>query len=153
MTTALDFKSHSIEALRHSGSRVTKQRIAVIECIATASKPLTAPEVFEKLSKRSSGAPLDKVSVYRVLDTLLELNLVHRIAPSGAYIACNHRSCTNVHHILSRCTECEEVKELDVPNEVVAPLLFHMKSAFQFVPDSHLLCMDGVCVDCGGGTE
>jgi Fe2+ or Zn2+ uptake regulation protein len=49
---------------------------------------------------------------------------------------------------MTRCTECNQVQEIDVPSEVVAPLLFHMKNANRFVPDSHLLHMDGVCEAC-----
>jgi len=145
-----DFIKLSLETLRKAGCRITKQRTAVIECISKAKKPLSAPDIFVELSKRSKGAPLDKVSVYRALETLLEYDLVHRVSQTGAYIGCTHQHCVDSHHILSRCTQCDKVRELDVPSEVVAPLLFHMKNAFSFTPDSHLLHMDGICSDCLG---
>ncbi len=147
-TSSRGFREICLETLREAGYRITKQRIAVIESLSKADSPLTAPELYERLSRRSKGAPLDKVSVYRVLDTLLELKLVHRAAPFGAYLACSHQDCSDSHHVLSRCTECDHVEELDVPNEVVAPLLFHMKESLHFTPDSHLLHMDGICSDC-----
>lgn len=139
-----DFKELSIDVLREAGCRVTRQRIAVVECLAAADRPLSAPEVFEAVDSDT----LDKVSVYRALDTLLELNLVHKVPPNGAFLACSHRDCVNTHHVMSRCTECQEVKEVGVPAEVIAPLLFHMKNALSFVPDSHLVHMNGVCEGC-----
>ena len=77
----VDFEETCIEALKAASCRVTKQRLAVIRCIAKARHPLSAPEIYEKLSSRGKTAPLDKVSVYRVLDTLLELNLFNRVSP------------------------------------------------------------------------
>lgn len=143
------FLSTSLEALKTAGCRITRSRIAVIECIAKAEQPLSAPAIYEQLSGSGGGdVTLDKASVYRILDTLSQLNLVHRVTPEGTYLACNHRACKHSHHVLSRCTKCNEVKEVDVPSEVVAPLLFHMKHTLQFVPDSHLLHMDGICADC-----
>ncbi len=145
-----NFTELSLETLRSAGYRITKQRRAVIDCIAKAKKPLSAPNIYKELSKHSKGAPLDNTSVYRVLGTLLENDLVHRVSPSGEYIACNHQHCVNSHHIMSRCIKCNKVEELDVPQEVVAPLLFHMRKALSFTPDSHLLHMDGHCSSCSG---
>jgi len=143
------FKKTCIEVLRKSGCRITHSRVAVIECIAQAAGPLSASAIYEHLSQSKGGeASLDKTSIYRVLDTLLQHKLVHRVTPAGTYLACNHHACHHSHHVLSRCTQCNNVEELDVPSEVVAPLLFHMKHSLQFIPDSHLLYMDGVCASC-----
>lgn len=142
------FAELSIAALKRAGCRVTKQRRAVIDCIAGAKHPLSAPEVYEKLEKSSLESQPDKVSVYRILDTLHELKIVHKVAPSGGYLACNHQACRHSYHIISHCTGCKSVEEMDVPNEVVAPLFFHMKNALKFEPDSHLLHMDGLCDGC-----
>ena len=147
--SAQNFKEACIQALQKVGCRITKPRMAVIECLSKAKTPLSAPALFEKLSSRSNkGTPPDKVSVYRALETLLELNLIHKVAPHGEYLACSHQECLHSHHIMSRCIECNEVQELDVPSEVVAPLLFHMENSLHFTPDSHLLHMDGLCSSC-----
>lgn len=142
------FEKISIEALRTAGYRITEQRRAVISCIATATEPLSAPRLYEELAKNAGTTSVDKVSVYRVLDTLLELNLVHRVNPSGAYVACTHRECTNSFHVMTRCTTCQSVAEMHVPHEVVAPLLFHLSNTLHFTPDTHLLHIDGMCIKC-----
>lgn len=143
-----NFIATSTAALRRAGFRLTKQRVAVLECISTAKKPLSAPEIYESLTKGSQGAPLDKVSVYRILETLLQLHLVHRVTANGSYIACTHQECASPNHIISRCTSCNEVKEVDVPTSVIAPLLNHLEKSSAFSPDTHLLQVDGVCDTC-----
>ena len=149
VSTEEGFLETSLQVLRSAGCRITRSRIAVIECIARSDQPLSAPAIYEQLSRHGDDAvSLDKASVYRILDTLSQLHLVHRVTPEGTYLACNHRSCKHSHHVLSRCTQCNDVREVDVPSEVVAPLLFHMKHTLQFVPDSHLLHMDGICSEC-----
>jgi Fe2+ or Zn2+ uptake regulation protein len=137
-----------LEALRKAGCRITRQRMAVIDCLAHANSPLSAPDLYEQLSQSDESDSLDRASVYRALDTLLELDLVHRVPLTGAYLACKHQSCKKFHHVLYRCTQCEKVQELDVPNEVVAPLLFHLKESLNVTPDTHLLHMDGLCKAC-----
>jgi Fe2+ or Zn2+ uptake regulation protein len=142
------FEQIGVEALRKAGYRITQQRKAVLTCIAEATEPLSAPKLYEALEKRADGSPVDRVSVYRVLDTLLELHLVHRVQPNGLYVACTHHQCTTSFHVMTRCTECQTVKEQHVPHEVVAPLLFHMTQTLAFTPDTHLLHIDGVCSRC-----
>lgn len=142
------FEEMSVQALKKAGYRITQQRRAVISCIARTSEPLSAPGIYEELSKRSDTAGVDKVSVYRVLETLLELHLVHRVIPHGSYIACTHRHCTASYHVMTRCTACQSVEEKHVPHEVVAPLLFHLSNTLNFKPDGHLLHIDGVCSRC-----
>ena len=142
------FEEMSIQTLKNAGYRITQQRRAVISCIAHASEPLSAPRIYEQLSKKSDTAVADKVSVYRVLETLLELHLVHRVIPHGSYVACTHRHCTKSYHVMTRCTECQSVEEVHVPHEVVAPLLFHLSNSLDFKPDGHLLHIDGVCSGC-----
>lgn len=145
------FEELCIRALKDAGCRVTNPRLAVIRCLGSAKKPLTAPEVFtqiEREKKKRAGGAADKVSVYRTLQTLNELKLIHQVMPTGAYIACSHHDCVDSYHVLSRCQNCDRVEELGVPSEVVAPLLFHLQNTNRFTPDSHLLHMEGHCSSC-----
>jgi Fur family transcriptional regulator, zinc uptake regulator len=148
LKSSLGYKNLCIEKLKASGSRITKARLNIIECIGEAKTPMSAPQIYESLLKNSQTTIPDKVSVYRVLDTLLELNLVHRVNPSGDYLACSHLKCTEVYHVISRCNLCNLVQEVDVPNEVVSPLLLYLKKNLKFVANTHLLHIDGSCSKC-----
>lgn len=150
--TKATYTSSCRDALRAAGLRVTKKKLAVIDCLSKAAQPLSAPEVFTLLGKAQSKKTIDKVSVYRILETLYELKLVHRVSPSGKYIACFHQQCTGVHHVLARCSRCKAVHEYDVSRDMVSPLAAYLKRKFGFCPDQHVLSMDGLCAQCSRST-
>lgn len=136
------------EALRASGARITKPRIAVIRCLADASNPLTARELFEQLKAQPDLQSVDQVSVYRILEALSELGLVHQVFPSGGYLPCLHQHCGAQLHVLTRCSNCEHIEELDVPQETLAPIVWFLKNNSGFQPDEHLFQMNGLCRRC-----
>ena len=63
--------------LREAGLRVTTSRLEVIHSLAESPKPSSALDVLASLSGRS----LDRVTVYRTLNSLVEHGLAHRIDP------------------------------------------------------------------------
>jgi len=93
---AYEFEELCVNALRSSGGRVTDARRAVIHCLATATSAVSAKHVISKIEKSSKLPDIDQVSVYRILDTLVELGLVHRVFPSGDFIPCRHSHCKNI---------------------------------------------------------
>ncbi len=75
---------------------MTDTRMAVLRCIATTGRPLTAKEVFEKLSKGRSKISIDLVSIYRILQTLEEHALVHQVLPNGGFFPCSTQTACAV---------------------------------------------------------
>lgn len=132
-------------AFRESGGRVTETRLAVVRCLANSQQPLTAKEIFDKLDRKSK---IDQVSVYRILEALLELDLVHQVFPSGGYIPCHHTSCEQSFHILTRCSSCNAIEESHVPADKVEPLVSYLKNKKKFYPDVHVIQINGLCVSC-----
>ncbi|MCK5914330.1 MAG: transcriptional repressor, partial [Desulfuromusa sp.] len=68
---------------QHRGKRFTAIRRRVFELVWQQHKPIGAYEVLEKLQQDGRAAP---PTVYRALDFLLELGLVHRIASLNAFV-------------------------------------------------------------------
>ncbi len=136
------------QALRKTGARVTQPRLSVVRSLATAGKPLSARELFDRIENDKSLPGVDQVSVYRILDTLSELDLVHQVFPSGGYVPCFHRDCRATLHVLIRCATCERIEELDVPQETLAPMLWYLQNERGFFPDEHVFQMNGQCSDC-----
>lgn len=91
--------------LNQTGLRVTKQRKAVLELLIKRGEPLSHAEITSLLEE-----PLDKVTLYRTLETLLSVNIVHRVqGPDGVWRFCAHdreaEGCPGDHpHFL--CLEC-----------------------------------------------
>ena len=136
------------KALRKSGARVTQPRIAVIRCLASSETPLSARDVFERIQGDKNAPSVDQVSVYRILDTLCELELLHQVFPSGGYLPCLHQECSSKLHVLIRCSECEFIEELDVPQETLAPMIWYLKDERGFYPDEHMFQLNGLCSKC-----
>lgn len=63
------------EAIRATGARNTSARTRVLAVLLASHEALTEPQIEAAMS----GPPLDCVTVYRVLEWLLQLHLIHRL--------------------------------------------------------------------------
>lgn len=144
-----DFTEACLQALRDQGCRITKPRRAIITCLAASdAAPLTARELFQAIAEDKSTSTVDQVSVYRTLEVLESLGLIHQVFPSGGYLACFHRECSPLLHLLIRCSACEEIRELDMPRDTLAPMLRYLERSEAFYPDDHHLQLNGLCQQC-----
>jgi Fe2+ or Zn2+ uptake regulation protein len=149
MGTQESFQDICIRTLKESGSRLTKARIALIECLSESKVPLSPKEILERAEKSlDKSESMDTVTVYRILDKLYELGLVHRVAPGGDYIACTHLSCQSMPHIMTHCVSCQKTNEIHVPEDILSPLMWFMKTQKKFEPKKHLFQLDGLCERC-----
>ena len=143
------FQEMCVKTLKESGARLTKPRLALIDCLANAKSALSPKEIFQRtellLEKAES---IDTVTVYRILDRFCELGLVHRVAPHGDYIACSHLACESAPHIMTRCIQCQAAAEMHIPEDIIAPLLWFMRTQKKFEPKEHLFQLDGLCELC-----
>ncbi len=143
------FKDLCVKTLKESGARLTKPRMALIECLAHSKVPLSPKVILQKTAEQlDEQESIDAVTVYRILDRFSELGLVHQVAPNGDYIACTHLACEASTHIMTHCTSCDAAREIHVPEEVLAPMLWYLKSQNQFEPKKHLFQLDGICARC-----
>lgn len=144
------FQDMCVKTLKKSGARLTKPRLALIDCLANAKAAMSPKEIFQKTeSLLEKSESIDTVTVYRILDRFAELGLVHRVSPNGDYIACTHLSCASAPHIMTRCTQCQAAAEMHIPEDIIAPLLWFMRTQKKFEPKEHLFQLDGICGDCG----
>lgn len=149
MSKAETFKDLCLKTLKESGARLTKPRQALIECLAVAKEPLSPKEILRRTeSMLEASESIDTVTVYRILDRFYELGLVHQVAPTGDYIACTHLACAASPHIMTFCTSCQTAKEIHVPEAVMAPMLWYLKSQNGFEAKEHLFQLDGLCALC-----
>ncbi len=95
-------------ALRDSGLRVTKQRVAVIHVLAEAPHS-GADAVLSRV--RSAVGQVSTQAVYDVLHTLTDRGLVRRIQPAGSSARYELRVGDNHHHVV--CRRCGAVADID----------------------------------------
>jgi Fur family ferric uptake transcriptional regulator len=145
MTATVD---QLIEGLRGAGLRVTEARRAVCAVLAAAPDDhLTAADITERI-----GGPVNPSTVYRTLETLEGLGLVHHVHlghGAGAY----HLAPISRHHHLV-CERCG--KTFDVPVRDLRAAISAVTEPHGFVADGTHFAIVGRCRDCadgaGGGT-
>ena len=136
-------------ALRDSGLRVTKQRLAVIAALAEAPHS-GADAVLARV--RARVGQVSTQAVYDVLNTLTERGLVRRIQPAGSSARYELRVGDNHHHAV--CRSCGAVTDIDCATGEAPCLdprdLDH--HAPGFVVNEAEVTYWGLCADCSEPT-
>ena len=135
----------TLELLKHNGARLTKTRLAVLEIFSREDHPLSVAEILLYLKK--SGLTVNKTTVYREMEFLLEKSIV-----SAVFLDEKHTkyelNLAHHHHLVCRnCGNIEEVemKEIEDLFEVVEKKL---KQKMKFTNIIHNLEFFGICGKC-----
>ncbi|WER46180.1 Fur family transcriptional regulator [Cupriavidus sp. WKF15] len=139
------------ERLRRLGARVTQPRLRILACLIGSDEPLTHQAVIDHLP--GHGEAIDRVTVYRVLDWLVEQGVAQKRAGNDRvfrFSLVEHEAArAEVHrqHSHFHCTRCDRTFCLDdasMPDQPAAP---RVPSGFAI---EHVeLTVNGVCADCG----
>lgn len=71
------------EKVRLSSLRLTKGKIAVLECLFYANDALTAQDIFDHVSQSLAVESTDLVTVYRNLEALVKIGVVEQTEHSA----------------------------------------------------------------------
>lgn len=134
------------ETFAARGERFTELRRAVLRALAESHEALGAYAIIERL--RARGRAVAPISVYRILDTLLEAGLVHRIESRNAFVACHGARGHDRPVLFLVCEACGTVAES--PDRALAESLQASAGAAGFSPRGAVLEMNGLCRHCGG---
>jgi Fur family transcriptional regulator, ferric uptake regulator len=128
--------------LRTHGLRATPGRIAILQVLEKATKPLTVAELHAKVGSKS----VDQVTLYRTLETFVSLHLARRIdlhqgrAHSYELVGEHH------HHLI--CTQCGMVKDFEACDiDKVVDQALRQVQGFASVND-HAFELFGMCNRC-----
>jgi Fur family zinc uptake transcriptional regulator len=95
---------------RERGERWTASRARVLELLLKAGAPVKAYDLMAAFDK--GGAPAKPPTVYRALEFLEAVGLVHRIAGINAFIACDGHAAVHTAAFLI-CDCCGSADEFD----------------------------------------
>ena len=117
---AEDALSQARRLVGESGGRNTQARRNVLASLIAADRALSHSEIEAQLA----GTDLDRVTLYRVLDWLVEHTLAHRVANMGGHERAMRFAFTRPEkpnaHAHFQCTECGRTICLE---DVAAPAL------------------------------
>lgn len=124
-------------------ARLTDVRRRVLELVWSSHEPIGAYDILTLLVReRGKAAP---PTVYRALEFLMEMGLVHRIDSLNAFIGCKSPTEAHAAQFLV-CRECHHVSEIDAP-AIQRAILKEVREA-GFSMDSGSLEVKGVCGEC-----
>ncbi len=132
------------EQIRRIGARATPARIRVLHMLRNAPAPLSHAEIESQLG----GMALDRVTLYRVLDWLVDSGLAHKSADSSRVFRFSPATLgEHATHVHFRCERCGRVYCLDASPPVI-PVLPTGFSLTRMDFD-----LRGVCVNCSSGQK
>ena len=102
-----DKTKEATQILRDASLRVTPCRTSLLDLLLRARDPLTQKELMASLEKRG----FNRVTIYRALQTFLNVSIVHRIVTEDrvwrfAITLCGHRGQGHCHPAPWRPTSC-----------------------------------------------
>ncbi|MBR9728149.1 transcriptional repressor [Shewanella intestini] len=133
--------------------KLTAKRKNVLEVLLDSNKPLSAYDIVD-IYRTNHQEALAPMSVYRMLDILSKLPLVHKLSSENKYLACSHITCDHDHELpqFLICKSCGKVAEKGIQSNVVNALQNSIKQAdFQLINSQiELQCL---CNDCANADE
>lgn len=144
-TNASSYVERGLEVLRANGLRITQTRRQVLQTLAESNEALSPYAIHARI--KDAQGQIDVVSVYRILSTLEELDLVHHVGLADGYRACglDHPHESHSQHMI--CRDCRKVVEVDLPRDVVAHSVASAEKAGFHEAQVHLEIL-ATCDDC-----
>ncbi len=138
----------AVQLCRRQGARLTPLRRRVLELVWSGHRPLGAYELLEALrrEKRNAAPP----TVYRALDFLLDLGLVHRIEHLNAFIGCSGPDTPHAGQFLV-CRSCGLAAEIN-DSRIDDAILAGARAA-GFAVGRPTIEVEGLCPNCKGDGE
>lgn len=137
---------HAQAVLRESGFKPGSARAAVIDALADQSCCLSVQEIHDRVRRRRGGAGI--ASVYRALETLTELGLVHRLelGSGGAHYEPAQPSGDHHHHLV--CADCGRVEAFS--DDRLERVIENVSRSAAFRIEEHDVVLRGRCAACFG---
>lgn len=123
---------------------LTRNQSLVFGKLESADGPLSAYTILDALRKNGLRAPLQ---VYRALDKLIALGLVHKLESLNAFVACDQSECNTRGGIaFAICDGCGQVDEFS--DEAITDHLSAWAQAKKFDLDNTVIELRGTCRSC-----
>ena len=130
--------------LKNSGLAPTQNRLKLLEVIGNNNYPLNAGEIINILSRSTD---INRVTVYRILDLLVEKKLVDRISSGGRSF--HYGLAPNEHHQPHPHFYCRECGSMECLNPESLHLdIKPLNRTFPGLIDNVQVQMEGICKNC-----
>ena len=135
---------------KNASKELTINRQRVLEVLLQAKEPISAYELRD-LYNLTVDYPIRAMSVYRILDFLESMKLVHKLNFASKYIACKSLTgeCNHQTSIFLICKSCQKIEEINVSHNTFLPLNNAIESSGFSSKDSQLevITLCDICVE------
>jgi Fur family ferric uptake transcriptional regulator len=135
---------HAIAALEDAGYQRGGARLAVIELLARQDCAMTAIQIDNRL--RAAGEAIGRASVYRTLEQLEELKLVHRLEIGRGMASYERAEPSGEHHHHIVCEQCGRVEQFEDPG--LERAIGRLEGRVGFEVSEHEVVLRGRCPRC-----
>ena len=132
------------EILESANIEPSENRLHILEVIGENKCPLTAAEIYQTVQRTH---PINRVTVYRVLDLLLERHVIERLNAGGR--AAHFGMAPSEYHIRHPhfyCTRCGQMDCLSP--ESIEIEMENLKKTFPGKVERVEIRVDGICRNC-----
>lgn len=124
--------------------RLTPTRESVLRLLWQSHRPLGAYQLQDQLAKLS-GKPIAPPTIYRAVEFLMKVGLIHRIASLNAYIGCPFPNSDHS-NLFMICTDCGSAAE--VAHNSINGLIKSASAKANFTLQDQSLELFGLCPNC-----
>ena len=122
---------------------LTKNQILVLNTLTSAPKPLTAYSLLDRLKEHGLKAP---PQIYRALEKLQAVCLIHKLESINSFVACQHSDCAHQIAGFAICDGCDQVSEI-IDDDLESQIRSVAKTA-GLVPKKSTMEIHGLCSSC-----
>lgn len=133
--------------LRSHRMRVTPNRLTVFRTMQQSDRPLTVPD----LASRVENSGLNTATLYRIMETLTELEVVHPVLQDHQNVAYELLEPFARHHDHLVCRQCG--RTVDLYDCRLEETLRSISDDRGFKIDFHQMEVHGLCPDCQKTTQ
>lgn len=135
------------DRLKEAGLEVTDHRLRVLLAVGNTAHPSSAPEILERISLEKD---INKVTVYRILDLLVERGVLNRLGLGEKSRRFCLRGAREDEHPHFHCTRCDSYICLNVPDP---PLDRHALDSLCLDIRHVDIRLEGICPACRDKTD
>lgn len=136
-----------VAKMKDAGLRMTQSRLKILQLLEGTQKSVSPSEIFSLLQKKFKSNDFDRVTVYRILEKLEELEIVHSVG-DGKYIYCTHQACGHDKHFIAICIKCGSVKDVGGTAKTLQVLADFLQQEAQFRMTNDSIVVRGLCSKC-----
>ncbi len=126
---------------RAQGLPLTTQRRMIFEAVLQRSDHPTADQIYHDIQPQMPN--VSRTTVYRVLETLVQLEMIRRANHTGA-AARFDPNIGHHHHVI--CQVCQTLRDIDA--SAIDGLTLPSRFPLGFTMTDYSIYFSGVCVDC-----